>query len=125
MADNAMQATGAGDNPEEWDRIDMFVPYCVLIAVNIDILGPISIYLTSSYYQKRKEHIYSARRPEFVHTLNIASILFIMVVLPIHILIFEILWVNNGGWTEWYNLFVVYTSEIHGPPLVCRYSYCV
>ena len=90
------------DHPLDWDRIDLSLPYCALIILNLCILGPIGIVLTYSYYQKRKEHIYSARRPGLVLILSIVSILFIMVYVPVHILLYEILWKNNGGWEEWY-----------------------
>ena len=101
----------SGSDPLEWDRIDMFWPYCFLIALNLCILGPIGIVLTYSYYQKRKEHIYSARRPELVVRLNIASIFFIMVYLPLHILWFEILYQRNGGWQEWWEIAAFFTAQ--------------
>ena len=97
-----MDSNPTTKDPGKWDRIDIFWPYCVLIAVNIYILGPIGILLIARYYKKRKIRMYDTRRPELVTILNCASVFIIMIYLPLHILCFEILWKNNGEWQEWY-----------------------
>lgn len=93
-------------DPGEWERIDMFWPYCVLMAVNVCILGPICVVLTMSYHGKRHKAMYSGRAPGLVMMLNCAAIFMLTIYIPAHIIFFEILWKNNGKWTEWYVLFL-------------------
>lgn len=96
-----MDSHSGAEDPGRWNRIDIFLPYCVLIAVNIYILGPTGIILTARYYEKRNRPMYDTRRPGLVTILNCASIFIIMIYLPLHILCFEIFWRNNGEWQEW------------------------
>ena len=109
-AQSDMHSNSAGEDPDDWERIDTFWPYCALIVVNIFILGPISIILTAKYYEKRNDDMYHTRRPELVTILNWASIFIIMIYLPLHIGVFEILLDNNGDWREWYVQSILFLS---------------
>ena len=78
-------------------KIDMDIPFIVLICINVLLLGPISIGLLLKYgrHVDDNEHIYTARRPKIVLLQGIVAVLFMSVYLPIHIIFFEILWDNN------------------------------
>lgn len=83
---------------------DMTIPYYVLMALNINIIGPFGLWLTAGYYKKRHQYRYNARRPELVVFHNLFSLFFVVVYIPLHIIFFEILWDNNDTYAEWWEI---------------------
>lgn len=81
---------------------DMAIPYVVLMAFNIYIIGPVGLWLTAGYYKKRHTYGYNQRRPGLVVFHNLFSLFFVVVYLPLHIIFYEILWDNNNTDYEWW-----------------------
>ena len=82
--------------------VDMSWQYIALAVVNFLILGPISISLLWKYkiHVDRHEHIYTARRPGLVLLQGIIAVVFMCLYLPLHIIVFELWWDNNGTLQE-------------------------
>lgn len=69
-----------------------------LLLFNVLILSPNYLYLTWQYYGKRDVHMYKSRRPRVVVHTNIIFTVISGLLLPIHMLIFEIKWTNISPW---------------------------
>ena len=91
----------------------MIVPYFVLMAFNICIITPIGVWLTKQYYDEthHDHYLYNARRPKLVIFYNVFALFFVSMFIPLHIVIFEILWDRHGTFHEWWDA-VSYNSML-------------
>ena len=95
----------------EWNEISMKKPYIAFIIISVLILVPLGASMTYNYYLKRNRHLYSKRRPGLVIVFNIVALLYIGIYTPIHILVFEISWDNNGTYSEYWEIAVYSTLQ--------------
>lgn len=89
----------------------MTIPYFILMAFNICIIGPIGVWLTKLYYKTGHDYLYGARRPKLVVFYNCFALFFVVLYIPLHIIFLELLWDNNGTYAEWWDT-VSYNSML-------------
>ena len=84
--------------------IDMTFPYLILIAVNIGIIAPFSLWLTKRYHSTSNEYPYNARRPKLVIFYNLFALFYMAIYIPLHLVGFELAWKNNNTVEEWWEI---------------------
>ena len=89
--------------------VDMELAFIALIATNVVLLAPISIYLLVKYRRSVEENdpYFTGRKPNIVLLQSSMAVIFISVYLPIHIYVFEIRWDNNNTIDECMTPFIL------------------